>query len=514
MADKSGRSLADFANIIESLTSDMTPGQRYQTLLSGLSGLFPCDATCLLKLDTNLLYPVASVGLSADARSRRFPIDRHPRFAEILASPLPVQFSVDSALPDPFDGLMATGNECTKIHNCIGIRLMVDGRIWGVLCLEALNTGAFCQMKPESFRTAVAIVTATIKMVTLIHQLEENVAYEHELNQRLLSSGRTSAPSDLIGESPAMKALNKDIEVVAGSGLAVLVQGETGTGKELVARKIHRLSDRNGSAMIQVNCASLPEHIVESELFGHVRGAFTGAVKDRQGKFRLADNGTIFLDEIGELPLNTQAKLLRVLQTGEVQPVGKDQLLKVNVRVIAATNRDLMTEVREGRFRSDLYHRLNAYPLEVPPLRSREGDILLLAGFFMELYTHRFHSAVLRLDEASKQLLQAYQWPGNVRELEHAINRAALKACHDQNTDRLVIITPEHLGLDSPAERINRPEQVVNESGDLRSALDTYQKQMITRLLNEKDNNWSEVARYLNMDRANLNRLAKRLGLK
>ena len=514
MADNSGRLLTDFANIIESLSSEMHSGQRYQALLSGLSALFPCDATCLLKLYTNRLCPVASVGLSADARSRRFPIDRHPRFAEILASPLPVQFSADSAMADPFDGLIASGNECTKIHNCIGIRLMVDGRIWGVLCLEALKTGAFCQMEPEVFRTAVAIVTATIKMVTLIHQLEETLAYEHELNQCLLSSARTSVPSDLIGESPEMKALNKDIEVVAGSGMAVLVQGETGTGKELVVRKIHGLSDRNDSAMIQVNCATLPEHIIESELFGHVRGAFTGAVKDRQGKFRMADNGTIFLDEVGELPLNTQAKLLRVLQTGEVQPVGKDQLLKVNVRVIAATNRDLATEVREGRFRSDLYHRLNAYPLEVPPLRNREGDILLLAGYFMELYTHHFHSAVLRLDEAGKQLLRGYHWPGNVRELEHSINRAALKACHDQNSDSLVIISPEYLGLVSPTERADHSECDVNDSGDLRSTLDAYQKQIITRLLNEKGNNWSEVARHLNMDRANLTRLAKRLGLK
>ena len=267
--------------------------------------------------------------------------------------------------------------------------------------------------------------------------------------------------------------------------------------------------------MIQVNCASLPENIVESELFGHVRGAFTGAIKDRKGKFKLADKGTLFLDEIGELPPYIQVKLLRVLQTGEIQAVGSDKQTTVDVRVIAATNRNLMKEVREGRFRSDLYHRLSVYPIKAPPLRQRGTDILLLAGYFMELCRGRLGSATICLDDKSKQVLMNYTWPGNVRELEHSISRAALKACYDVNPedDSVVTISPEHLGLESFDERFCEKE-TTPATKSLRSTLDRYQKQIISECLEQHNNNWAEVARSLDIDRANLHRLAKRLRLK
>jgi len=206
----------------------------------------------------------------------------------------------------------------------------------------------------------------------------------------------------------------------------VLIAGETGTGKELIARAIHRRSNRRDKLMITVNCAALPEGLVESEIFGHEKGAFTGAVQRRIGRFELADGGTLFLDEVGELPLATQATLLRVLQEQEFERVGGSHTVRVNVRVIAATNRDLNDEVQEGRFREDLLFRLNVFPLHVPPLRERKEDVPLLARHFIQLFTRRTNKRVTSISPGAMNLLQRYAWPGNVRELANTIERAMI----------------------------------------------------------------------------------------
>ncbi len=218
----------------------------------------------------------------------------------------------------------------------------------------------------------------------------------------------------------------------------MLISGETGTGKELVAKAVHQGSPRAANPLVYLNCAALPESVAESELFGHVKGAFTGAISNRSGKFEMADNGTLFLDEIGELSLALQAKLLRVLQYGDIQRVGDDRSLRVDVRVLAATNRDLRQEVVEGRFRADLYHRLSVFPLSVPPLRERESDVVLLAGYFCEQCRLRMGLARVILAEAARNRLQKWSWPGNVRELEHAIHRAVVLARATQAGDEVV----------------------------------------------------------------------------
>jgi Transcriptional regulator containing GAF, AAA-type ATPase, and DNA binding domains len=208
----------------------------------------------------------------------------------------------------------------------------------------------------------------------------------------------------------------------------VLITGETGVGKELVAMALHQASNRADKPLVSLNCAALPDTLVESELFGHVRGAFTGAHGERRGKFELANGGTLFLDEVGELPLTVQAKLLRVLQSGQLQRLGSDREHRVDVRLIAATNRDLAAEVRTGNYRADFYHRLSVYPLQVPPLRERGRDAVLLAGYFLEQNRSRLGLNSLRLSSEAQAALLAYDWPGNVRELEHLIGRSALKA--------------------------------------------------------------------------------------
>ena len=241
----------------------------------------------------------------------------------------------------------------------------------------------------------------------------------------------------LIGESPALRQVLRDIGQVAETDATVLILGETGTGKELVARAIHAAGTRRATSLVIVNCAAIPAMLIESELFGHEAGAFTGATKKREGRFALADKGTIFLDEIGELPLDLQAKLLRVLQEGEFDPVGSSSTKKVNVRVLAATNRDLEQSVREGKFREDLFYRLNVFPLRVPPLRERGDDVVRLASAFARRFAAKMGRTIAPLTADCARLLTSYSWPGNVRELQNVIERAVITATDGRlNLDR------------------------------------------------------------------------------
>ena len=231
---------------------------------------------------------------------------------------------------------------------------------------------------------------------------------------------------ELIGSSTTLKKVLKNVERVAPTDSTVLITGETGTGKELIARAIHNLSSRKGRPLVKVNCAAIPAGLIESELFGHEKGAFTGALTKKMGRFEVADKGTIFLDEIGELPLDLQSKLLRVLQEGEFERVGGTQTFKVNVRVIAATNRDLEQQSKTGQYRPDLYYRLNVFPIHLPALRERDGDIPLLVQYFVRKFAANFGKKITRIPERMMTALQRYQWPGNIRELEHVIERAVI----------------------------------------------------------------------------------------
>jgi transcriptional regulator with GAF, ATPase, and Fis domain len=233
---------------------------------------------------------------------------------------------------------------------------------------------------------------------------------------------------DLVGQSAALKHIVGQIDVVAPTEASVLILGETGTGKELVAHELHRRSARKDGPLVRVNCASIPRELFESEFFGHVRGSFTGAVKDRAGRFETADGGTIFLDEVGEIPLDIQNKLLRVLQERRYERVGDDRTRRADVRIVAATNRDLKKEAAAGRFREDLYYRLNVFPIQVPPLRERMDDIPLLAKHFVELSARELKCAKPRLTRAAVTKLQSYDWPGNVREVRNVIERAVILA--------------------------------------------------------------------------------------
>jgi formate hydrogenlyase transcriptional activator len=235
-------------------------------------------------------------------------------------------------------------------------------------------------------------------------------------------------PDEIIGAGPSMRKIFHMVSQVSNQSSTVLILGETGTGKELIARAVHNGSARKDREMIKVNCASLPANLIESELFGHEKGSFTGATERRIGKFELATNSTLFLDEVGEMPLELQVKLLRALQEGEIDRIGGKSTIKVNVRLIAATNRDLMKEVQTNRFRSDLYFRLNVFPITLPALRDRKEDIPLLARHFLQKYADKLKKPVTRITSKAMKQLIAYNWPGNIRELEHIIERSVLLA--------------------------------------------------------------------------------------
>ncbi|MCF6436673.1 nitric oxide reductase transcriptional regulator NorR [Pseudoalteromonas sp. MMG022] len=483
----------------------------YNALIQAVKACINADAVALLLNQNGTLTPVALEGLTRDTFGRRFELNAHPRLAAISKARGPIRFDEHSDLPDPYDGLLLATDGDMPVHSCMGMALFDEQQLLGVLTFDSLTIGRFTRFSDSFLQHINDIVNEQLKCALYNEQLLRKAQHGNALMSAL-----NQAAHDMVGQSAPMQGLKNDVQLVASSDFTVLILGETGTGKELVARNIHKSSQRAEQAFVQVNCASLPESLAESEFFGHRKGAFTGADKHREGKFLLADGGTIFLDEIGELPLSIQSKLLRVLQSGEIQPVGADQTQQVNVRVIAATNRDLKQEVAQGRFRADLYHRLSVYPISVPPLRARREDIPLLAGFFIEQVRKKLGIKQLTMHNQLSKLLMNYDWPGNIRELEHVISRSALKAKQAQWPTQIISIEPSHCELQARdmmggAHVIEEPVSIDIEP--LKQAVDEFQSKRIIQALEVNNLNWSATARALQVDRANLVRLAKRLNI-
>jgi Nif-specific regulatory protein len=295
-------------------------------------------------------------------------------------------------------------------------------------------------------------------------------------------------PKDMIGTADSMRTVYYHIEQVANSITSVLIRGESGTGKELVAKALHDKSDRKKRSFVKVNCAALPDSIIESELFGHEKGAFTGALSMRKGRFELADGGTIFLDEIGDISPSTQVKLLRILQEREFERVGSQETRQVDVRVLAATSRDLEAMIAEGTFREDLYYRLNVFPIYMPPLRDRKCDVLLLADYFIEKYAKRQRVKPMRISSAAIDLLVSYHWPGNVREMENCMERAVLLAKGQS-------IKAHHL----PPTLQKKSAKEVREISTIEDAIEALEREMIIDALKDTHSNMAEAARRLGL---------------
>ena len=500
------------------LTTGISDQHRFERLLVTVRNLFRCDASTLLAFREQKFVPLAMDGLADDVMGRHFEIEEHPRLEAIARAGDVVRFPADSQLPDPFDGLIESHENQLHVHACVGLPLMVHERLVGALTIDGFDPHQFDAFSDDELRTVSALAAASLHNALLLEQLERLASGSPGELETLDSHNQSQM--EMIGISTPMQQLKQEIEVVAETDMTTLILGETGVGKELVAAAIHRRSSRYRHPMVYLNCAALPETVAESELFGHVKGAFTGAISHRKGKFELADKGTLFLDEVGELSLTLQSKLLRVLQYGDLQRVGDDSSLKVNTRILAATNRDLNEEVEAGRFRADLYHRLSVFPVQVPPLRDRGNDILLLAGHFIEKCRSKFGLQHPGLSPASQKMLLSYHWPGNVRELEHAIHRATILA-KAAARDKHIVLAPEHFGLQHSRQEGQKQsskqawQQTRNlATGDLRAATEDFQRQMIQTALDESNGSWAAAARQLSLDAGNLHRLAKRLGLK
>ena len=358
------------------------------------------------------------------------------------------------------------------------VPIIYEGKAVGLLSADKVTKRVYTLDYELQFLSEVASLMS--RTVHIRRLAEENKRLKEELS-------RTCRPStEIIGNSRVMREVFALISQVSDSGTTVLIHGETGTGKELVARAIHNNSPRKGGPFVEVNCAAMPDTLIESELFGHEKGAFTGAQQRRRGRFEEANGGTIFLDEVGELTPIAQAKLLRVLQERQFQPLGSSRMIKVNVRIIVATNRDLEQDINAGTFRADLFYRLNVFPVFMPPLRERGSDIVLLADYFVGKYALEFGKAIKRISTPALDLLLAYHWPGNVRELENCIERAVLLSAGDTIEG---VHLPPSLQMKEEAARMGK--------GTLASLVNTYERSLIIDALKDARGNQSQAARIL-----------------
>ncbi len=366
--------------------------------------------------------------------------------------------------------------------------VMISGHANVETAVKAVRLGAYDFLeKPLSLERVVLTAQKAIERRDLLAQV---AAFR----------GRSESEGDLLGESPSMARLKEEIARVAPTDARVLITGENGTGKELVARAIHRLSGRADSPLVEVNCAAIPEELIESELFGHVRGSFTGAAEDRRGKFEEADGATLFLDEVGDMSAKTQAKVLRALQEGRFTRVGGVKAISSDARVLSATNKNLAEEIRRGTFREDLYFRLAVVPVEVPPLRDRVEDIPVLAKHFVNEASARFGRKPKRLSEAALQAFQSYRWPGNVRELKNL-------------AERLMILSPsEEIGPEDLHFRPSAPETHPADA-PLREAREDFERRYILAALRRHRGNVTRTAESLQVERSNLYRKLKSYGI-
>jgi transcriptional regulator with GAF, ATPase, and Fis domain len=408
-----------------------------------------------------------------DGAFRRFPLGVR-KVGRIAATGEPVE--APDLWPDP--PAWAARPEWMRAESVAGFGgqpLAHRGQTLGVLAVFARGSmGGECMDWLRTIADHAAAAIATARAFEEIDGLRKRLEEENEYLREEVT--RAGAFGELVGDGPALGAVARKIDLVAPTDAAVLVLGESGTGKELVAREVHRRSRRAGKPLVKVNCAAVPRELYESEFFGHARGAFTGALRDRAGRFELADGGTLFLDEVGEIPLDLQAKLLRVLQEGELERVGEERTRRVDVRLVAATNRDLRAEAEAGRFRLDLYYRLSVFPVELPPLRKRTEDVPLLAEHFLRQVARKLGRPAPRLTLAAVRQLQQYPWPGNVRELQHVIERGVITAEGGRLAVELPSVTP-------PPPRVAagpaRPDRVLTdaevrqlEADNIRAALE------------------------------------------
>ena len=399
-----------------------------------------------------------------------------------------------------------------SVKSACFIPLVNRGRALGDLMIVRLTEGTFTAEDVDFLSQAAGQIAIAIENALAyreISELKDKLAQEKLYLEEEIRSEMNFA--EIVGKSSALRKVLKRVETVAPTDSTVLIYGETGAGKELIARAIHDLSPRKSKAFVKLNCAAIPTGLLESELFGHERGAFTGAIAQRIGRFEVAHGGTIFLDEIGEIPLELQTKLLRVLQEREFERLGSSRTLRTDARLIAATNRDLEAMVAEQKFRSDLFFRLNVFPIQVPPLRERHGDIPLLVRHFAQQFSKRMNKTIDTISSATMEALSRYHWPGNIRELQNVIERAVITS-----TGRVLKVDVADLKISKPSSPAEKGSAQGSTNGGLRDTLEETERQQILKAL--KQSNWvvagpKGAAAKLGMKRSTLQLRMSKLGI-
>lgn len=452
--------------------------------IAGHTGMLRGTIT-LLNRETGELFIEAGHGLSGEQMERGRYQPGEGVVGKVVQTGRPVIIPAISKEPTFLNRTGARTNLHKEEISYICVPIKIGAEVVGALSADRLFSE---EITLEEDLRLMTIIASMIAQAVRLRQeaeeernrlLEENTRLQNELKARF-------RPANMIGKSNAMQTVFDQIQQVAKSDASVLIRGESGVGKELVAHAIHYNSLRANKPFIRVNCAALPESVIESEFFGHEKGAFTGAVQQRQGRFELAHGGTIFLDEIGDLTPQTQIRLLRVLQEREFERVGGTETLTVDVRVIAATNRHLEELMETETFRSDLYYRLNVFPIHIPPLRERRTDILELANFFVEKYSKQLHKYVRRISTPAIDMLMSYHWPGNVRELENCIERAVLLTEDD-------VVHGHHL----PPTLQTAEASNTKIKGTLEESIDRLERELIIEALKDARGNKARAARAL-----------------
>ncbi|HEY0766140.1 MAG TPA: sigma 54-interacting transcriptional regulator [Pyrinomonadaceae bacterium] len=465
--------------------------QLQDTLLQTLLDTIPAERAALLLVKESSEVIVAAHALAGKSETQQ-PIGISRSVVERVrrdgAAMLCVDISQDEVIRDA-ESLVAA-----QVRSLICVPLVIRERVAGLIYLDSNHPETKLDEGHLQFLTAIGSIAAVaIENVQHLESLQSE-------NQRLHEAIKLE--HNMIGESPRMREVYRFIERIAPANATILIRGESGTGKELVAHAIHNNSERANKEFVAINCAVLSETLLESELFGYEKGAFTGAVAQKRGRLEVADGGTLFLDEVGELTPATQAKLLRVLQERQFERVGGTRTIEVDVRIIAATNRDLEAAIKEGTFRQDLYYRLNVISLTLPALRERREDIPLLACYFVAKYSKKCKRLVSGISAETRECLLAYDWPGNVRELENAIERAVVLG----NSE---VIVPDDL-----PETLMAVAPATKSAESFHEAVIEMKKQIIRRTLEQTNGNYTEAAKILCIHPTNLHRLIRSLGLR
>jgi len=456
----------------------------------------------LRRPDTDLFTIEASRGLTTEAKERGQYRLGEGITGQVAKSLKPIVIADIRKDPRFLNRTKSRGNASVAF---LCVPILHRNRAIGTLSIDRPAPDEVSLKRDLDFLKLVANIIAEA-VARIRDQIEERESLMAENKRLRLELGDQYHPASLVGNCSSMRLVFEQIAQVADSTATVLIRGESGTGKELVGRAVHYTSPRKGGPFVAVNCAALPEQLIESELFGHEKGAFTGASQQRKGRFELANGGTLFLDEIGDISSTVQVRLLRVLQERSFERVGGSEPISVNVRVIAATSRNLEQAIQEHRFREDLYYRLNVFPIHIPPLRERRSDIVLLADHFLQKYGKSYKKPIKRLSTAAINMMMAYHWPGNVRELENCIERAVLT-----NTDGVIhgYTLPPSLQTSDQTHTALIPE----EGASLEALVDSYTREIIIDAIKKHRGNAAAAARHLRTTQRILNYTIKRLGI-